>query len=52
MAPGAYDPDVLLMPLANELEQVGIEALHVFTFNQVAATEAWRQLVINEEGVS
>lgn len=52
MAPGAYDPDDILMPMASELEDIGIGGLHVFTFNQVASTEAWRQLVISEDGVS
>ena len=48
LAPGAYDPDDILLPMANDLESLGIEALHVFTFNQVESTEAWRQQVISE----
>ncbi len=48
MAPGAYDPDDILEPMVNDLEDLNISGLHVFTFNQVEATEAWRQVVINE----
>ncbi len=52
LAPGTYDPDVLLLPIAEDLKEIGIEGLHVFTFNQVESTESWRQLVISEGGVS
>jgi methylenetetrahydrofolate reductase (NADPH) len=48
MAPGSYDPDDILEPLANDLEALGVTALHVFTFNQVEATESWRQQVLAE----
>ena len=41
-APGGYDPNTLLAPLAGELESLGIEALHIFTFNQIEATVTWR----------
>lgn len=46
LAPGAYDPNDILEPLESELEALGIEALHVFTFNQVEATAAWRAGVL------
>ena len=49
MAPGHYDPDDILIPMVDHLEPLGVEALHVFTFNQVAATDAWRRQVIAEE---
>ena len=39
-----YEPDHLLRPLAPDFAQLGIEALHLFTFNQVSDTEMWRQL--------
>ena len=45
-APGGYDPMEMLSPLASEFESLNIAALHVFTFNQVANTAAWRQAVI------
>ncbi len=40
--PGGYDPDQLLDPLLEQLLELDVDGLHVFTFNQVAATEAWR----------
>ncbi len=52
MAPGAYDPDDILLPMTNDLEALGVSGLHVFTFNQVENTEAWRQQVINESRIS
>ena len=51
MAPGAYDPDDILLPMTNDLEDLGISGLHVFTFNQVENTESWRQQVINEASI-
>lgn len=48
LAPGAYDPDDILQPMVNSLEELDISGLHVFTFNQVEATETWRQAVLNE----
>ncbi|MEM7330936.1 MAG: 5,10-methylenetetrahydrofolate reductase [Chloroflexota bacterium] len=48
LAPGAYDPDDILEPMVNELAKLNISGLHVFTFNQVAATEEWRQTVLAE----
>ena len=48
LAPGAYDPDDILEPIASELEPLAIEGLHVFTFNQVEATGTWRQAVLAE----
>ena len=37
-----YDPDHLLTPLSPSLEDLNVTGLHVFTFNQVAATVAWQ----------
>ena len=39
----SFEPDRLLRPLAAELEELGIDALHLYTFNQVDATENWRE---------
>jgi methylenetetrahydrofolate reductase (NADPH) len=39
----AYDPNDLLVPLSQASLDLGVEGVHMFTFNQVAATEAWRQ---------
>ena len=46
MTTRSFDPDVLLQPLAGDLEPLGIDGLHLYTFNQVAATEAWRELTL------
>jgi methylenetetrahydrofolate reductase (NADPH) len=39
-----YDPDQLISKLVPEISDasLGVTGLHLFTFNQVAATEAWR----------
>lgn len=44
-APGAFSTEALLRRLAPTLarDQSGVAGLHVFTFNQVAETEAWRR---------
>lgn len=47
-APGGYDPIDMLEPLAHDIENLGITALHVFTFNQVANTAAWRRAVLGD----
>ncbi len=41
-APGGYDPNKLLNPLAPDLELLNVRGLHIFTFNQIEATESWR----------
>ena len=38
-----YDPNDLLVPLSPHLRRLNVEDLHCFTFNQVEATEEWRQ---------
>lgn len=38
-----YDPNDLLVPLSPHLRRLDVEDLHCFTFNQVEATEEWRQ---------
>jgi len=40
-----YTPDQLLLPLSGDFEELGIAALHVFTFNQVSATAQWQRSV-------
>lgn len=44
-----FEPDALLRPIGDELDELGIEGLHLFTFNQVAATEAWRRRILTGE---
>ncbi len=46
VAPGGYDPMQLLAPLASEFDALGIDRLHIFTFNQVAATAAWQRAAL------
>jgi methylenetetrahydrofolate reductase (NADPH) len=38
-----FDPNSILGPLAPELEPLNVTGVHCFTFNQVAATQAWRR---------
>ena len=38
-----YDPNDLLLPLSADLLDLGVEGIHMFTFNQVAATNEWRE---------
>ncbi|MEL6890607.1 MAG: hypothetical protein AAFP84_03355 [Actinomycetota bacterium] len=41
-----YAPDQLLRPLAPDAAELGITGLHLYTFNQVSATETWRKRVL------
>lgn len=38
-----YDPNDLLEPMSPHLRRLNVADLHCFTFNQVEATEEWRQ---------
>jgi methylenetetrahydrofolate reductase (NADPH) len=42
LGPRPYRPDRLVRSLIGGPDERGIDGLHVFTFNQVAAAEAWR----------
>ncbi len=42
MTSTAYDPNDLLLPLSEANLDLGVEGVHMYTFNQVEATEAWR----------
>ena len=42
MTSARYNPDDLLVPLSPYLSELGVVALHVFTFNHVASTKAWQ----------
>jgi methylenetetrahydrofolate reductase (NADH) len=46
--PGGYSPETLLRQVtsATAASDPNIAGLHVFTFNQVAETEAWRQALL------
>ena len=43
ISPGGYDPAALIDPMSREADALGIESLHVFTFNNVEATAAWQR---------
>ncbi|MFF4803619.1 5,10-methylenetetrahydrofolate reductase [Streptomyces sp. NPDC001351] len=51
-APGGYSPDRLLQrsEAALTAPSAGVAGLHVFTFNQIAETEAWRRAVLERLG--
>lgn len=38
-----FEPDALLRPLSGDIDELGITGIHLYTFNQVDATEQWRQ---------
>jgi methylenetetrahydrofolate reductase (NADPH) len=49
---GRFGPDALLRELAPTLVDpvTRIEALHIFTFNQVEGTVAWQRVILEELG--
>lgn len=48
-APGGYSPDKLLTRTEETLDasSAGVAGLHLFTFNQIAETEAWRRALLD-----
>ena len=46
MTATSYDPNDLLLPLSPHLTELGVEGLHVFTFNQVEPTAGWRAKLV------
>ena len=49
VAPGGYDPTTLVAAFNDELDTLGIEAFHSFTFNGVAETRAWHDALTEGE---
>jgi methylenetetrahydrofolate reductase (NADPH) len=51
-APGGFTGEKFLLKCAGELAapELGLEGLHVFTFNQVAETERWRAQLLEQLG--
>ena len=47
-APGGYNPSKLLVQLRRHIASLGVDGLHVFTFNSVAATIEWRDRILRE----
>ncbi len=52
MTSTSYDPNDLLMPLSEDMLNLGVDGLHVFTFNQVEATDAWRRQELSQSVVA
>lgn len=48
MAPGGFDPTDMVVAFADDAAELGIEALHSFTFNAVADTRAWHDAIVTE----
>ncbi len=46
MAPGGFDPTDMVVAFADDASELGIEALHSFTFNAVADTRAWQEAIV------
>jgi methylenetetrahydrofolate reductase (NADPH) len=44
----SYDPNDLMVPLSNAALELGIEGVHMYTFNQIEATEQWRAEALAE----
>ena len=47
-APTSFDPNRMIMPLGRAADQLGIEGLHLFTFNNVQATAEWQQRMLTK----
>ena len=47
LAPGGYDPNQVLGQIENDLERLGVEGLHCFTFNQVENTRQWAEAALS-----
>lgn len=48
--PGGYDPNKLITPLSKQAQELNIEGLHLFTFNNVQATVEWQQKMLAKLG--
>jgi methylenetetrahydrofolate reductase (NADPH) len=46
LTPGGYDPTPLVTAVAAGADELGIDGLHCYTFNNVAATRAWQEGVL------
>ena len=49
-SPVGYDPSALILPLCKQAEELGIEGIHLFTFNNVEATAKWQQKQLAKVG--
>ena len=48
--PGGYDPNKLITPLSKQAQELNIEGIHLFTFNNVQATAEWQQKMLAKLG--
>ena len=48
LLPGGYEPSTLINALEPKALELNIEGLHLFTFNEVEATAAWVDSLVNE----
>ncbi|WP_419945707.1 methylenetetrahydrofolate reductase [Candidatus Poriferisodalis sp.] len=48
LRPGGYDPSTLVDRLAPHADRLDIAGLHVFTFNSIADTVAWRDAALGK----
>ena len=51
LAPGGYDPTELVTAIASDAGELGVTALHSYTFNSVAATRDWQQSLLEPRSV-
>ena len=42
-SPTGYDPSALINPLSKQADELNIDGIHLFTFNNVEATAKWQQ---------
>ena len=49
LAPGGYDPTDLVTAIAADAAELGVTALHSYTFNSVAATRAWQDSLLDAD---
>lgn len=48
LRPGGYDPVKFLSPLAKVADELNIEGVHLFTFNNIDATAVWQQKTLSK----
>ena len=46
--PGGYDPMKVIVPLSKHVDDLNLEGLHLFTFNNIDATVEWQNALLAE----
>ncbi len=49
-SPTGYDPNALILPLCKQADELNIDGIHLFTFNNVQATAKWQQKMLAKIG--